>query len=225
MSFVLISHCSSTSLAGKVSYEANGPDFDFRVWVEDCAYEAHLLEQHGIGGLIQVKASVRLSACTFAMITIPQLAAQALGSFLATETRGRFGSSSRFIMSIAPSCLHWIVSTPTRISTPRIARAIEYTRVPYKVPSSDDDLNEEEGFLLRAADLIGQLGDPNYMRKSNALFYEFEEDARRHRLQVPAILLDHRRAADTDRDTLPQRDLARSSMDRQSLWQCLPGGA
>jgi hypothetical protein len=29
--------------------------------------------------------------------------------------------------------------------------------------------------LLRAADLIGQLGDPNYMRKSNALFYEFEE--------------------------------------------------
>jgi hypothetical protein len=175
MSFVLISHCSSTSLAGKVSYEANGPDFDFRVWVEDCAYEAHLLEQHGIGGLIQVKASVRLSACTFAMITIPQLTAQALGSFLATETRGRFGSSSRFIMSIAPSCLHWIVSTPTRISTPRIARAIEYTRVPYKVPSSDDDLNEEEGFLLRAADLIGQLGDPNYMRKSNALFYEFEE--------------------------------------------------
>ena len=38
-----------------------------------------------------------------------------------------------------------------------------------------DDLNEEEGLLLRAADLIGQLGDPNYMRKSNALFYEFEE--------------------------------------------------
>ena len=29
--------------------------------------------------------------------------------------------------------------------------------------------------LLRAADLIGQLGDPNYMKKANALFYEFEE--------------------------------------------------
>jgi hypothetical protein len=28
---------------------------------------------------------------------------------------------------------------------------------------------------LRAADLIGQLGDPNYMRKANALFREFEE--------------------------------------------------
>jgi hypothetical protein len=56
----------------------------------------------------------------------------------------------------------------------RIVRAIEYTRFPY-APSSNDDLIEEEGLLLRAADLIGQLGDPLYMKKSNALFYEFEE--------------------------------------------------
>jgi hypothetical protein len=56
----------------------------------------------------------------------------------------------------------------------RIARAIEYTRFPYTA-SSNDNLIEEEGLLLRAADLIGQLGDPNYMRKSNALFCEFEE--------------------------------------------------
>ena len=60
----------------------------------------------------------------------------------------------------------------------RIARAIEYTRFPYVATTSNadvDDLNEEEGLLLRAADLIGQLGDPNYMRKANALFYEFQE--------------------------------------------------
>jgi hypothetical protein len=59
----------------------------------------------------------------------------------------------------------------------RIARAIEYTRFPYPSPSNEatDDLNEEEGLLLRGADLIGQLGDPNYMRKANALFYEFDE--------------------------------------------------
>ena len=58
----------------------------------------------------------------------------------------------------------------------RIARAIEYTRFPYMTSSNnDDDLIEEEGLLLRAADLIGQLGDPNYLRKANALFYEFEE--------------------------------------------------
>jgi hypothetical protein len=64
------------------------------------------------------------------------------------------------------------------VNAERIARAIEYTRFPYVVttPNADtDDLNEEEGLLLRAADLIGQLGDPNYMRKSNALFHEFEE--------------------------------------------------
>ena len=60
----------------------------------------------------------------------------------------------------------------------RIARAIEYTRFPYVATTSNadtDDLNEEEGLLLRGADLIGQLGDPNYMRKANALFYEFQE--------------------------------------------------
>ena len=28
---------------------------------------------------------------------------------------------------------------------------------------------------MRSADLIGQLGDPNYLRKCNALFHEFEE--------------------------------------------------
>ena len=49
----------------------------------------------------------------------------------------------------------------------RIFRAIEYTRFPYTA-SSNDELIEEEGMLLRAADLIGQLGDPNYLRKSNA---------------------------------------------------------
>jgi len=62
------------------------------------------------------------------------------------------------------------------LDAPRIARAIEYTRFPYAPsPINGDDVNEEEGLLLRAADLIGQLGDPNYMRKSNAPFYEFEE--------------------------------------------------
>ena len=63
------------------------------------------------------------------------------------------------------------------IDAARVARAIEYTRFPYTTPPRQDadDLDEEEGLLLRAADLIGQLGDPNYMKKSNALFHEFEE--------------------------------------------------
>ncbi len=55
----------------------------------------------------------------------------------------------------------------------RIARAIKITRFP--PDSTEEQSADEEGWLLRAADLVGQLGDPNYLRKSNALFYEFEE--------------------------------------------------
>jgi hypothetical protein len=55
----------------------------------------------------------------------------------------------------------------------RVVNAIEFTRFP---PShSADDSGSEEGMLVRAADLIGQLGDPHYLRKANALYYEFEE--------------------------------------------------
>jgi hypothetical protein len=212
------------------------------------------------------------------MITIPELVAQALGSFLTSETKGRFGSSHARLVEVLPyaarltlECIgnsdalyhdiehsmlvtlagHDILmgramSRPTtasdyanfilaclthdigyvrgivqgddnetyiadlngrtvrlprgssdaalapyhvdrsklfvferldgaeEVDASRIARAIEYTRFPYTA-SSNDDLIEEEGLLLRAADLIGQLGDPNYLKKSNALFYEFEE--------------------------------------------------
>src|SRR5271165_4138659 len=56
----------------------------------------------------------------------------------------------------------------------RIARSIELTRFPVASVDPSNDLNEE-GLLVRAADLIGQLGDPHYLRKANALFCEFEE--------------------------------------------------
>jgi hypothetical protein len=56
----------------------------------------------------------------------------------------------------------------------RIARAIEFTRFPYS-PLQLDEAADEEGLLLRAADLIGQLGDPHYLRKANALYFEFDE--------------------------------------------------
>ncbi|HTB38109.1 MAG TPA: metal-dependent phosphohydrolase, partial [Reyranella sp.] len=60
------------------------------------------------------------------------------------------------------------------IDAERVARAIELTRFP--VP--EDELHQEtdtEAGLVRAADLIGQLADPFYPRKLNALFHEFEE--------------------------------------------------
>jgi len=56
----------------------------------------------------------------------------------------------------------------------RIAHSIELTRFP--VPNEDDYREcESEAALVRAADLIGQLADPDYLRKLPALFYEFEE--------------------------------------------------
>ena len=55
----------------------------------------------------------------------------------------------------------------------RVANAIEFTRFPSTHGADDSD--GEEGMLVRAANLIGQLGDPLYLRKANALYYEFEE--------------------------------------------------
>ena len=56
----------------------------------------------------------------------------------------------------------------------RIAHSIELTRFP--VPAEDDYLEtKSEAALVRAADLIGQLADPFYHRKVNALYYEFAE--------------------------------------------------
>lgn len=59
------------------------------------------------------------------------------------------------------------------IDADRVARAIEFTRFPSAIDPAGQDV--EEGSLVRAADLIGQLGDPHYLRKANALYYEFEE--------------------------------------------------
>jgi hypothetical protein len=59
------------------------------------------------------------------------------------------------------------------IDASRVARAIEFTRFPLAIDPAGQDV--EEGSLVRAADLIGQLGDPHYLRKANALYYEFEE--------------------------------------------------
>ncbi|MEO0819812.1 MAG: metal-dependent phosphohydrolase [Pseudomonadota bacterium] len=60
------------------------------------------------------------------------------------------------------------------IDAERIARAVAYTRFP--VPLGPDfAATEGEPALVRAADLIGQMGDPFYRRKTNALYHEFVE--------------------------------------------------
>lgn len=55
-----------------------------------------------------------------------------------------------------------------------VSEFIEMTRFP---PPADEahSATGTYGGLLRAADLIGQLGDPDYLRKIPALFFEFEQ--------------------------------------------------
>ena len=76
------------------------------------------------------------------------------------------------------------------VDASRIARAIEFTRFPS--PPEPEDPQNEEGLLVRAADFIGQLGDPHYLRKANALYYEFEEVGMNRQLghSSPADLTD-----------------------------------
>jgi hypothetical protein len=61
-----------------------------------------------------------------------------------------------------------------QLDAARIARAVEGSRFPSSMPAEVERIDEEAA-LLRAADLIGQLGDPHYIRKANALYHEFEE--------------------------------------------------
>lgn len=63
----------------------------------------------------------------------------------------------------------------------RVARAVELTRFPMRERSGSGPENRE-GRLAQAADLIGQLGDPLYLKKANALFHEFEEIGVNHQL-------------------------------------------
>jgi len=60
------------------------------------------------------------------------------------------------------------------IDAERIADAIEFTRFP-PAPERKAPDGDNLPCLVQAADLIGQLGDPMYAKKVNALFYEFEE--------------------------------------------------
>ncbi|MBR0751529.1 metal-dependent phosphohydrolase [Bradyrhizobium jicamae] len=74
------------------------------------------------------------------------------------------------------------------IDRERVARAIEGTRFPAPEGQTYDD----EAAIVRAADFIGQLGDPNYIRKSNALYHEFEEVGINRQLgyESPADIVD-----------------------------------
>ena len=78
------------------------------------------------------------------------------------------------------------------VNEERVAAAIELTRFP--VPEDEDHTaTDTEAGLVRAADLIGQLGDPLYLRKLNALYHEFAETGVNEKLgySSPADMVDH----------------------------------
>ncbi|MFB2980244.1 Npun_R2479 family HD domain-containing metalloprotein [Microseira sp. BLCC-F43] len=60
------------------------------------------------------------------------------------------------------------------IDAEAIKRNIELTRFPVPVAEDHQDTVNYSG-LVRAADLIGQLSDPRYLKKITSLYYEFEE--------------------------------------------------
>jgi hypothetical protein len=77
------------------------------------------------------------------------------------------------------------------VDAKRIADAIEMTRFPARIDQTVETVGLEPK-LVQAADLIGQLGDPTYPRKANALFHEFEETGmnRQFGYSSPADLID-----------------------------------
>src|ERR1700756_1697033 len=60
------------------------------------------------------------------------------------------------------------------VEAERVARAIEFTRFPCSLDQGDTNDDLELG-LVQAEDLIGELGDPRYSPKANALYGEIEE--------------------------------------------------
>ena len=103
------------------------------------------------------------------------------------------GSSDAFLAPYHVSRSQLIVkdrfASHSLIDGDRVARMIELTRFP--VPDDTDHAETAtEAGLIRAADLIGQLGDPLYPRKLNALFHEFGEIGVNERLgyESPADL-------------------------------------
>ncbi len=77
------------------------------------------------------------------------------------------------------------------IDAARVAAAIEMTRFP--IPQDRKDASDSlEPKLVQAADFIGQLGDPLYSRKANALYREFEEIGTNRQLgySSPADIID-----------------------------------
>ena len=72
------------------------------------------------------------------------------------------------------------------LDTPEIEANIEHTRFPVPEGEQHESTDDFPG-LVRAADLIGQLADINYLRKQPALFNEFRETGMNVKLKYNSV--------------------------------------
>ena len=94
----------------------------------------------------------------------------------------------RRIMSLGPNCLYASVLPKPLVllDTPEIEANIEHTRFPVPEDEQHESTDDFPG-LVRAADLIGQLADINYLRKQAALFNEFRETGMSNKLKYNSV--------------------------------------
>ena len=121
------------------------------------------------------------------------------------------------------------LGTSPLVDAVRVAKAIELTRFPASVDQSVEAVGLEPK-LVQAADLIGQLGDPMYPKKANALYYEFEETGMNRQLgifiaggsdrQIPPLLLELHFNAYRGRPEAPESDRVWPAMDRKLASSC-----
>ena len=72
------------------------------------------------------------------------------------------------------------------LDTAEIEANIEHTRFPVPEDEQHESTDDFPG-LVRAADLIGQLADINYLRKQTALFNEFRETGMSNKLKYNSV--------------------------------------
>ena len=73
-----------------------------------------------------------------------------------------------------------------KLDVAAIEANIEHTRFPVPEDEQHESTDDFPG-LVRAADLIGQLADINYLRKLPALFNEFRETGMTNKLQYDSV--------------------------------------
>jgi hypothetical protein len=76
--------------------------------------------------------------------------------------------------------------TLVRLYTAAIEANIEHTRFPVPEDEEHESTDDFPG-LVRAADLIGQLADINYLRKQTALFNELRETGMTNKLNYDTV--------------------------------------